>query len=330
MKIVVVILWVLAALALHLFGNHLGTFVVLIVSVVVPLFCGILVLMARAWLRVTMEAAPAENFRRIEDSDTQSPVSSLAISAGRIHFLFKITCTLSCKNSFTGQTDTTIFSLSKKQNPFTIKSIHCGALHITANNFKISDHLGLFSRQLSLGLFQQKIILPTAYPFDILITNTATSPESDEYSTTKAGMDVSETFAIREYQPGDPIRSVHWKLSEKLDKPMVREFGLPIANSVLLVFAGTSEEISADGWHASAEMFYSAAVALIESSANAILAWQTKNGLCKYELRNIKDAEAAMREFFITVVKDDYQLPNNDFEQIVAIIPGNTPQILFS
>ncbi len=59
--------------------------------------------------------------------------------------------------------------------------------------------------------------------------------DSDEYSMRKAGYDPSETFAIREYQPGDRIRQIHWKLTEKFDSLMVRDYGLPIQNTVLLL-----------------------------------------------------------------------------------------------
>lgn len=34
-------------------------------------------------------------------------------------------------------------------------------------------------------------------------------------------------FDLREYIPGDDIRSIHWKLSSKLGKPVIREFSRP-------------------------------------------------------------------------------------------------------
>ena len=50
----------------------------------------------------------------------------------------------------------------------------------------------------------------------------------------KKGSDYSETFQLREYVPGDSIKQIHWKLSEKLDKLVVREASLPVQKSTLV------------------------------------------------------------------------------------------------
>jgi len=309
MRILFVVLWILAAAMLHLFGNNVGTFVVLMVSIVVPVICGILVLVVP--FTPTMSV---------------NQTVSLAILYRTPPFLLKTTCTLTCTNTFTGQIDTTAFPLPKQQNPFTIETNHCGAIHITAANFQISDPLDLFTRKLNHTLAHSYVIPPTSYKLDIPIPDTITSPDSDDYSTTKAGMDVSEIFAIREYQPGDPIRSIHWKLSEKIDKTMVREFGLPVANSILLVFgeAPAGEEVTHDGWHASAKMYYSATLAFIENDVNVTMAWQTKDGLYEFEIRNQDDAHIAIKEFLLTVTKTPLNTAVNS-RPTISIIPGNTP-----
>ena len=49
------------------------------------------------------------------------------------------------------------------------------------------------------------------------------------------GYDYSEPYQIREYVPGDGLRQIHWKLSQKTDSLMVRELGLPVAEEVLLL-----------------------------------------------------------------------------------------------
>lgn len=50
--------------------------------------------------------------------------------------------------------------------------------------------------------------------------------DSDEYSMRHPGDDPSETFALREYVPGDRVRSIHWKLTEKTGEVIVRQLGL--------------------------------------------------------------------------------------------------------
>ena len=71
-------------------------------------------------------------------------------------------------------------------------------------------------------------------------------PDSDIYSTEKPGNDPGEIFAIREYIPGDAIRQIHWKLSEKCDKTMIREFGLQVVNDMLVLLETTDADSQAE------------------------------------------------------------------------------------
>jgi hypothetical protein len=59
--------------------------------------------------------------------------------------------------------------------------------------------------------------------------------ETDEYSKISKGDDPSEIFDIHEYKDGDKISRIHWKLSAKQDKTMVKDYSLPIANSIVLM-----------------------------------------------------------------------------------------------
>lgn len=57
--------------------------------------------------------------------------------------------------------------------------------------------------------------------------------ESEEYSKEKSGDDPSEIFGIRDYQPGDKLRSVHWRLSARTGDLIVREQSLPLGCPVI-------------------------------------------------------------------------------------------------
>ena len=52
----------------------------------------------------------------------------------------------------------------------------------------------------------------------------------------KRGYDATEVFDLREYQPGDSIRSIHWKLSEKFDTVLVREASDTSNYDILILF----------------------------------------------------------------------------------------------
>lgn len=50
----------------------------------------------------------------------------------------------------------------------------------------------------------------------------------------RKGSDASEMFDIRDYVPGDDIRTIHWKLSGKTDELIVRQASAPSHYNIAL------------------------------------------------------------------------------------------------
>ena len=91
---------------------------------------------------------------------------------------------------------------------------------------------------------------------------------------TRPGDDPSETFGLREYQTGDRLRSIHWKLSEKTDGLMVRQLGLPVDDSLLLLLDSSADAApSAAEREALGEAAVSVSAALCGESIPHRLAW---------------------------------------------------------
>ena len=59
--------------------------------------------------------------------------------------------------------------------------------------------------------------------------------ETDDFSKNSKGDDPSEIFDIHEYINGDKINRIHWKLTAKQDKTMVKDYSLPISNSIVMM-----------------------------------------------------------------------------------------------
>lgn len=127
-------------------------------------------------------------------------------------------------------------SHATKHIEWSVVSRHCGRITVRVSRVKILDLLGLFSLSLraqpELSLFSRPHIVSTVIDAP---KASSQNPEAFEYSRMKPGSDPSETFGIREYRPGDPPRSVHWKLSSKFDRLMVRQFSQPASQTVLLL-----------------------------------------------------------------------------------------------
>ena len=60
--------------------------------------------------------------------------------------------------------------------------------------------------------------------------------EKERYFSNKKNTVLSEILQYREYQPGDNLRHINWKLSDRFDEMLVREFDTPTDNQVLVTF----------------------------------------------------------------------------------------------
>jgi len=91
--------------------------------------------------------------------------------------------------------------------------------------------------------------------------------ESFRYSQVKKGTDPSETFNLREYQPGDSVKRIHWKLTYKTGDVMIKEASYPIYNSMLLLLETSfrdRESLKPEWMDAMAEAMMSVASALTD------------------------------------------------------------------
>jgi len=315
-RIIFVLLWVATAAVLHLFGNNAGTMAVLVASVGLLVAGGISLIMP--WRELSICRG---ELRSPEHLTITFPYPILVR-------LFHIACTITCHNRFTGETDTMQMDIHKSPTLFTLHSTHCGHLQIAVSHMQITDPFGIFTRNISCAATYETTIIPTPQPIETPEISAVANPDSNEYSNVKAGMDVSETYAIREYQPGDPIRSIHWKLSGKLDKTMVREFGLPVDNAILLVLdTAKGASVSPSGWNATGEVFYSAMLALVEDGVNVTAGWIAESGeFAKHELHSIEDVQIAMQECLQTLDTSG-MLPPLNYAQVITVIADNKPTV---
>jgi hypothetical protein len=112
------------------------------------------------------------------------------------------------------------------------------------SELKIYDALGLFSFRKETESSYFVSILPSVYPLMAMSSKIQQDIKNNIISRTVKGNDPSEFMDVREYRDGDRLARIHWKLSDKYDQIMVKDFGDPISNDVLLLFDlnGNSDE----------------------------------------------------------------------------------------
>ena len=152
-------------------------------------------------------------------------------------------------------------------------------LQFSVQEVSLYDWFGLFRTRASLTARDGILILPTTFPAQIEVSLPYSEKGDEENQNPLRGTeDPSEIFAFREYQPGDPIRQIHWKLTAKRGVPILKEISRPVSRTLLL-FWNKTPGIPAEATDALAEAFSSAAMSLASRKIPFTIGWQDRNGI---------------------------------------------------
>ena len=111
-----------------------------------------------------------------------------------------------------------------------------GEYEFSIRRVMVFDPFGIFylsKRQKSIA---KALVLPTMEEIPVKLGEGVKHfyGETMEYDDERPGQDASETFGVREFQEGDKLQRIHWKLSARMDDLMVKEDSLPKACAILL------------------------------------------------------------------------------------------------
>lgn len=85
-------------------------------------------------------------------------------------------------------------------------------------------------------------------------------------------MTSARSISCGEYRPGDSLRQMHWKLSGKLDRLVIREASLPVRRSVLLFWERTQKAVPEET-DAQADVVVTFCRSLLEAGVQFTIAW---------------------------------------------------------
>jgi len=187
--------------------------------------------------------------------------------------------------------DTWLAPKGRQQVCKALGSDYCGRIKISVAKLMLSDCFGLMSIGCKTDAAAYMTVQPDTFEMETALRPDAgANDESDVYSEQKPGNDMSETFQIREYVPGDSMRQIHWKLSNKFDRLIVRDPSLPVIRNVLVFWERTGEDGDLDIIDAQAEIIVTLCKSLLENSIQFTVGWSdTDRNLCV--LHEIRDTE---------------------------------------
>ena len=163
---------------------------------------------------------------------------------------------LVCRNTMRGESFTVPLELSatrlgKARFSLPLDTDACGKFDISIDGLWLYDPFALFRRRKHIGFSASYTVYPQLIDLMVVLERAPRSASAGiTYDPHRRGQDKTETFEIRDYQITDSLRSVHWKLSTKLDRMVVREASHPSNYDILVLvdmgnrFARTNARVS--------------------------------------------------------------------------------------
>lgn len=103
-----------------------------------------------------------------------------------------------------------------------------GLVHCRVRSYQVGDPFGWFRLSRHDRREGRIAVLPKEYPCFVTFEEKEEQPGEEEvYMTHLRGENPEEVFQVREYQAGDRIRNIHWKLSARAEEWIVRDFVHP-------------------------------------------------------------------------------------------------------
>lgn len=170
----------------------------------------------------------------------------------------------------------------------------CGETRIQCKRVMIQDLLGLYRIPVELLPEQRAIVYPKEAGIQTeLSRQTIGSAREEGFMQNRKGNDASEMFELREYIPGDDIRSIHWKLSSKTEDLVLREASDPAHyNVILLIDYGMRRgETAVSDEELNAAIAFAATIGeqLLKFRMNFCMAVPTETGLKISAVRNERE-----------------------------------------
>lgn len=211
--------------------------------------------------------------------------------------VFYLQCCLQFRNKLNGQSETkTVRTFLRPRGTqeieLTLGSRWCGRVRVEAEKIRLYDCFGLIPVPVKQTAAGAVTVQPDTFEQTVLVSPDANCPDDSEtYSQERPGYDLTETFQIRDYQIGDSMRQIHWKLSNKFDRLIIRDPSLPVTRSVVVFWDRAAiRPHTPQQTDAQAEVVVSACRALTEQAISFTLAWNdTQSEFCV--MQEIRDME---------------------------------------
>lgn len=296
----VYLIYLIAAVIFYSFYDGYLSYFVLLAVALFPILSLLLAIPSFFGIQLELTNLPAEifigqgmdvslNVNRKHSSTSFLPIPRLELKYHSFNITFSKTY------DYQGFTHLTLFGCNGDSVPIDIDDNHIGCVGIAFLSVKIYDYLGLFSASLKPPERRSVLIYPHAiapvpfphFPFDRTITK-GLRP--------LIGGGFSEDHDLRNYRIGDPLNTIHWKLSSKLDELIVREPLFSEKGKLLVCFNlfGTADEMDS----VFGQIAYIAKVLVSRMAEFSLCYYNADEELCFDDIVTYDDYKKAIADIF--------------------------------
>ena len=178
--------------------------------------------------------------------------------------------------------------------PVTLETHHCGPVALEVARVKVYDFLSLTCFTEKKVCRSRILVSPPVHLIEIHAENADGAGEILPYCTTTENM---EGYRIRQYQAGDHLHRIHWKLSAKAQELQVKDFEGQTGGRVSLFLAtGRGDgEWDPDRWDRYLEAAFSLMYSLLVSEDTSLgrVMWQQKSAPGALDIRDERELREA-------------------------------------
>lgn len=269
------ILILLTLLIIYIFSDMYFAYFVLLIMVITVIVATLIPLISKNKLRLHIRSLWSTY-------KSQEGKVFLRICHSGIFPITKLQCTLLFTNTLTNDTtkEEIVVAVNGKDTvelPIHFMSNQVGRIVVEIKDVRLYDYFQLFSVPVSAHSTTSIFVLPTS-----LTTRFVEQPVNRELGEHFAhhhhhdlkGIDGIEVIGLKEYAAGENVKKIHWKLTSKVDRPIIKELSDSQENkpSIFIFYENVSgkhaQEISAR-----IEAFLSLSKSFIENHYPHTIGW---------------------------------------------------------
>lgn len=211
--------------------------------------------------------------------------------------IIKVTCTLKINNTLTNEEikKEILLSVKGRENvhvPISFMSEQVGEIKIKVIEVKLYDYFHLWSVTIPSESETSILVLPTYFNIRFLEKHRGFHADQNlAFYREQKSLHGIEMIGLKKYAQDDNAKNIHWKLTSKLDDPIVKELSDPLnENTILVLYENNLAENNSDEIGAKIEAFISLSKSLIENGYEHSIGWYDHdvNELTVEEIRSVE------------------------------------------